>query len=229
MNNPDMLIDNLIRNTERKDPPVVVAPAEPTAPEQVPPEVTAPPVIAANDAEGRQPGDPDAPIEIPAEALTQGPRTFKMLASDELPTEESIVAANPVMPPMPKLSEVMAQPVEASPTPVISERTRLEMGLGKSIVDAVAATQPARPAEPQVDNNIALSFAPKAEAAPPAPVRYISEQTRAELEAGRMAIERRRADAEFGRAVAAEAALKRVVENAPPGLEDLSYAAPKGS
>lgn len=229
----EQLIDDLIKNgAEFKNPPEVVQPHAEGGPAPVSSEASEPPkVIEADDAEGRQAGDPNAPIELPAEVLAIGPKMFKMLAGDDPVLEDAILAKpiNPTMPPMPKLSEVMAKPLEEAPVPVMSEQTRLEMEAGKKRVDEITAALPPADVTPAGDPNIALAFAPRNEQAPVAPVPTMTAQTRSEMEAGRQALERRRADAVYGQRITAEAAAKRMEDGAAPSSEDLSYSAPKGS
>lgn len=143
-NSVDAMIDNAIKTSEGQG-----------APEVVKPEAVQPEVIPPNDADGRQPGDANAPIELPPE-VTAPPVAVQpafigdaagSMSADELAATLSRPgfpqSPNPVGTPAPAAPEQVAkafgvEKVVEAPR-VISAQTLAEMEAGREAVARRAA------------------------------------------------------------------------------------------
>ena len=121
---------------------VTEAAAEPVA------EVVEQVVILPGNPEGYQPGDPNAPVDVPP--LAEGPSKFGILMADAPVTEDDLAAGTvlggelPAPPPsdVPP-SNFAGGVIEPVAQPAMSEQTRLELEAGRAAVARFTATSAA--------------------------------------------------------------------------------------
>ena len=198
-----------------------------TNPETAPvPETAPPPVIEANDAEGRQPGDPNATIELPPEVVTSG---SVLMANRPMSVDEMELALAGTAP-IAREEGVLLHNVRQDP--VVSERTLAEMGLGRAMVQEADEGKFTPTPEAYVDPSktvVGAAFAPPSDVSkgysqPPS----ITSATLAEQEAGRAMVARKTSDTEASREIMRRAAAQRLTEGKPADASDLNYVTPRG-
>lgn len=182
----------------------------PEAPVETPPPPEPPPPILPGDAEGRQAGNPNDPIELPKYLTEQRPATYQVIAGPVPPTEEEmlkIMNLKPAVPPaaFPASAPALNTPAPHSPVPQSPVAMPASFAGGALVNEATGM--------------VAVEQA--------APSTMMTAQTLSEAEYGRQVVARHRANAERGRAIAAQAAARRLETNAKPDAEDLNYVTPK--
>jgi hypothetical protein len=208
---------------------VAAQPEQPSAP---PVEASSepPPMIGENDPEGRQPGDPNAPIELPSELLAPPAQASNMIAFDTPEQMEAFLASLPASEPVAR--EGVAVDIVRQP-PELSAKTMAELSAGREAVTHSSAAEnqmveagekpaPEKPAK-AAPEALAAAFSRPVANQPVAGVPVLHPRTIAEQEAGRAALARKHADISAARAGMAAANAARLKKGAAPDAGDLSY------
>lgn len=199
----------------------------------------APVVITKDDPLGRQPGDPNATIDLPPEPVRSG-FAGNVFAGDRPMTVEEMDHANAARNAPVRRPDVVTDGIRQDP--VISERTAAELQAGRMAsreatdndrtphrAGEFAPVVPTVPEDAGIVSGAAFMGAEnpdgttKTYSQPPS----ITAQTRMEQEAGRAAVQRKCDDYAHGQNVMRRHAAGRLRDGAPVDAGDLNYNAPK--
>jgi len=195
-------------------------------------EEEAPKMILPGDPDGRQPGNPNDPIDLPPELLHQPAPRFAMMAGPVPPTEEEMLRAMGITQPAAGHSQVpQTAPVRPRPPPPPPPQEAYEFTADGRYRwrPGMADWELVPPSTPAAFGGGALVDETTGYIAVEEPVigAAISEQTRLEMEAGRALVLRNQGLAGRNRQIAAQAAARKLATRAPADNEDLSYNIPK--